>query len=262
MGKSFTDMIGNRVELPIFPPKRIVSLVPSQTELLYDLGLDDEVIGITKFCLHPEKWWKSKKRIGGTKTLHLDTIKSLYPDLIIANKEENTKEQIEQLAADFPVWTSNINTLNDAVMMIEELGKICDKHLIAQSLINSIKKQFLSLNIEYYQPKSVVYLIWKSPWMTVGGDTFINDMLQKAGFKNVFEHLERYPEISIETIQQINPQLIFLSSEPYPFKETHIAELQVHLPNAKILLVDGEMFSWYGSRLQYAADYFEKIHQH
>ncbi len=254
----FTDMIGHKIDLGLFPPKRIISLVPSQTELLYDLGLEEEVVGITKFCIHPDEWFRTKTRVGGTKTLNIDTIKSLHPDLIIANKEENTKEQIELLTPHFPVWTSNINTLEDALIMIQAVGKICDKTINANALITNIEKQFQTIT-KATSLQTAAYLIWKSPWMTVGSDTFISDIMQRVGYCNVFADFERYPEITIEDLQNKNPQLVLLSSEPYPFKEKHIAYIQEHLPLSKVLLVDGEMFSWYGSRLQYAAEYFKSL---
>lgn len=241
-------------------PRRIVSLVPSQTELLYDLGLEEAVLGITKFCIHPEAWFRNKTRIGGTKTVHLDKIKALQPDLIIANKEENVKEQVEALTAIAPVWMSDIHTLDDAAQMISDIGQLTGKQEIAASINNRIQQGFQNLEqqAEPQQP-SVLYLIWREPWMTIGQDTFIHDILLRMGLKNAWGQQSRYPEISLQDIKDRKPDFIFLSSEPYPFKEKHIAELQTVVPAAKIILVDGEMFSWYGSRLQWAGPYLEAL---
>lgn len=253
----FTDQLGNTLELSS-SPKRIISLVPSQTELLYDLGLDQEVIGITKFCIHPDGWFRNKQRVGGTKNINIEKIKSLQPDLIIANKEENIKEQIEALQHIAPVWVSDVNNLDDAFEMISCIGEMTGKVSKAKDLINNIRNGFQKLSPINFQ-LSTAYLIWKDPYMIIGGDTFINDMLQHCGFTNVFEHLNRYPETSVDQLKTINCKLLLLSSEPYPFTQKHIEELQQYLPQTRIMLVDGEMFSWYGSRLQYAPAYFAKL---
>ena len=254
---SYTDQLGRTIELK-HNPKRIISLVPSQTELLSDLELEEEVIGITKFCVHPDHWFKTKTRVGGTKQLHLDKIKELQPDLIIANKEENVREQIEELLKDFPVWISDVNNLNDALEMIASIGEIINKISRAKEIVNQIKKGLLQPQTTNYKLQTC-YLIWKDPYMTIGGDTFINDMLQRCGFQNIFEDQKRYPQISLEQLQAANCQLLLLSSEPYPFKQKHIDELQPLLPHTKIILADGEMFSWYGSRLIKAPACFQQL---
>jgi ABC-type Fe3+-hydroxamate transport system substrate-binding protein len=254
---SFTDQLHRVITLPDIP-QRIVSLVPSQTELLYDLGLETEVAGITKFCIHPESWFRNKKRIGGTKNVHIDWVHSLQPDLIIANKEENVKEQVEALAEHYPVWISDVNNLEDACDMIHELGAITGKAARAAAIVKNIRHGFAQ-----FQPLSpalsTAYLIWKNPWMTIGNDTFIHFMLSRCGLQNVFGDRIRYPAITIEDLQMARCQLLLLSSEPYPFKQQHIDELQQQLPDTQIMLVDGEMFSWYGSRLLHAPDYFESL---
>jgi ABC-type Fe3+-hydroxamate transport system substrate-binding protein len=244
-------------DLP-YLPKRIVSLVPSQTELLFDLGLEAETIGITKFCVHPQQWFKTKERVGGTKTIKIDKIHQLKPDLIIANKEENVKDQIEELAKDYPVWLTDVNNLPDALQMITDIGTITVKTEFATASINSISKGFKAMQ-KMEKPLKTAYLIWRKPYMTVGGDTFINDMLMQCGFENIFADKPRYPEINIEDLQIANCQLLLLSSEPYPFKQKHIDELSGHLPHTKIILADGEFFSWYGSRLQKAPQYFKQL---
>lgn len=259
--QQFTDQLGRIIELNK-QPKRIVSLVPSQTELLYDLGLENEVVGITKFCVHPEKWFRTKMRVGGTKQLHINKIKELQPDLIIANKEENVQEQVEELAKNFAVWTSDLNDLKSALVMIASIGELTGKQQKAKEIFDAIGKRFTSLKLETKNPKfRTCYLIWKEPYMSVGGDTFINDMLKHAGFENIFSNKTRYPEVTISELNTENCELLLLSSEPFPFKQKHIDELQSLLPDTKIILVDGEMFSWYGSRLLQAPSYFQHLRQ-
>lgn len=255
--RQVTDMMGRRVLLAGIP-KRIVSVVPSQTELLYDLGLDEEVVGITKFCVHPDSWFRNKQRIGGTKNLNLSKILALRPDLILANKEENTKEQIEALAAAVPVWISDIHHLDDALQMIQAVGILVDKQTKANELATEINQAFAGL-ARTGPARRVAYFIWRNPWMVAGGDTFIHDMIQRAGWENVFSAVPRYPAIALDDLKQHSPDTILLSSEPYPFRDSHIGEIHSILPDATVMLVDGEMFSWYGSRLMRAASYFSGL---
>lgn len=251
-----TDQLNNSFHLN-HPPKRIISLVPSQTELLWDLGLNEEIIGITKFCIHPDELFKSKTKIGGTKTLNIKLINELKPDLIIGNKEENEQQQINELIKHQPVWMSDIFNLDNSLQMIHELGIITQKEIKAIEIINLIKDSFQKIN---QLNRSVLYLIWNKPYMAAGQNTFINDMLKRCGLINVLKQPEsRYPELSIDEMIELNPELIFLSSEPYPFKEQHIIELKEKLPHTKMILVDGELFSWYGSRLLKSANYFNQL---
>ncbi len=242
-------------------PQRIISLVPSQTELLFDLGLTAEVAGITKFCIHPEEWFRTKQHIGGTKKLNLDLIRSLKPDLIIANKEENEQAQTEEIALEFPVWISDIRTYSDAKQMILALGAITNRFFEAVRILNKIDLAFDSLMINEKGSRkfSVAYLIWDKPMMAAGGNTFINSMLESCGLTNVFGHLPRYPEVSREQLISAKPDLLLLSSEPYPFSEKHLKEFSDRYPGMRALCVDGELFSWYGSRLQNSPAYFLKL---
>lgn len=241
-------------------PRRIVSLVPSQTEFLFDLGLEEEVVGITKFCIHPESWFRSKTRIGGTKTVHIEKVKSLQPDLIIANKEENTQSDIEALENIAPVWISDIFTLEDSLQMMLEVGKICGKEEKSNQLTAEISASFRELESSLSSNQKrlkVLYLIWKDPYLAAAKNTFIDDMLARCGFENFLSEETRYPEWVPDLMKA--PDCIFLSSEPYPFKEKHIQELQEMYPDTNIILVDGEMFSWYGSRLRHAPAYFKNL---
>jgi ABC-type Fe3+-hydroxamate transport system substrate-binding protein len=238
-------------------PLKIVSLVPSQTELLCDLGLRDRLVGVTKFCVHPPGLKREKTIVGGTKNVKLEVVAALQPDLIIGNKEENDKSQIEALASQFPVWISDIYTLGDALEMIAQIGALTGTSEAAADLIGRIRSAFAQLEkkLAGLPRQRAAYFIWRKPYMAVGADTFIHHMLHLAGFDNVFGHLSRYPEITPDMLAQAAPQVILLSSEPYPFKEKHLAELQAICPDAAIRLVDGEMFSWYGSRLLPTAEY-------
>lgn len=232
------------------PARRIVSLVPSQTELLFDLGLDNEVVGITKFCVHPEPWKQTKTIVGGTKNVNVQVVESLKPDLIIANREENTKEDIEKLSK-HRVYVSDVKAINDAYDMMNAVADMTGAS--AKDLIDRIKSSFAAL--PSFEIKRALYLIWKKPWMAAGADTFINHTMTLCGFENIIED-NRYPSISGELIQQLDPEVVLLSSEPYPFKDQHVDEVKKLFPKAKVMLVDGEMFSWYGSRMVLMAEYF------
>ena len=241
-------------------PKRIVSLVPSQTELLIDLGLRKQVVGITKFCTHPTYLKDELTIVGGTKTIHLNTIKALQPDIIICNKEENTKEIVASCAQIAPVWVSDIYTLEDALEMISLLGALFKKEEKAFDVITNIRNQY-ALFTEFIAQKhtrKVAYLIWQKPFMVAGKHTFINDLLQINKFDNILKDpTSRYPEMDIEDLKQAD--LILLSSEPFPFSKTHVKALE-QTTQKQVLLVDGAYFSWYGSRLQNAFRYFKTLH--
>lgn len=255
----FIDQMNRKVMLAK-TPRRIVSLVPSQTELLFDLGLKDEVAGITKFCIHPREWFHTKSKVGGTKQLHLNAIRQLQPDLILANREENVKEQVELLAQEYPVWISDIATLQDAFRMMLEVGKIVNRHAEAEKLVAQIKTGFQQLPATYNKIRTACF-IWRKPYMTAGGDTFIHQMMELAGFENIFASHARYPAVTLSDLKRYNCQLLLLSSEPFPFSQKHIAEIQPELPGTRIELVDGEMFSWYGSRMKHAAAYFSELRE-
>ena len=251
-------MILSSVKDLIFTPRRIISLVPSQTELLHYLNLDDATVAITKFCVHPKHWLSSKQIIGGTKNVNLTKVCSLQPDLIIASKEENVKEQVEELAKDFNVWLTDVKDFTTALQMITDLGSLTGTGDKAQTLVQQIEQEFLTL-LPKKNPKAVAYLIWQDPFITVGGDTFINDMLGRCGLENIFADTNRYPSTTIGEIKDRGCQVLLLSSEPYPFEQKHIAAIQALLPASKIILANGEFFSWYGSRLLQAPSYFNSL---
>jgi ABC-type Fe3+-hydroxamate transport system substrate-binding protein len=260
MKKTYIDQLSNSITLG-FPAKKIVSLVPSQTELLFDLGLDAEIIGITRFCIHPEDKVQSKFKVGGTKKLNIEMIRSLNPDLVIGNKEENTREEIELLQEEFPVWMSDIANLEDALDMITRIGEMVDRAPEAAYLVHLITAGFNDLQLLAASQRidaKVLYMIWRRPYMAAGRNTFIDDVLRKIGLNNVVTE-SRYPILEAETVMDLNPQLVLLSSEPYPFAEKHIAEFSLLAPRATLKIVDGEMFSWYGSRLVKAVGYLFQL---
>ena len=250
------DQMGREVRFH-YPPLRIVSLVPSQTELLFDLGLCKQLEGVTKFCVHPHDA-RHRRVIGGTKNFNFTEIRAAQPDLIIGNKEENYQEGIAKLEKHYPVWMSDVADLPGALDMIRNIGTITGKQHLAEQLAASIDGSFTALpTLGSLEP--VAYFIWRKPYMVAAGGTFIDDMLRRAGFANVFGGLGRYPEVSTEQLQTAAPARIFLSSEPYPFAEKHLAEFQAICPGARVQVVDGELFSWYGSRLLQSAPYFQQL---
>jgi ABC-type Fe3+-hydroxamate transport system substrate-binding protein len=254
------DGIGQVFQCPV-STKRIVSVVPSQTELLAYLGLDQEVVGITKFCVHPNTWFKSKQRIGGTKKLHLEAILRLNPDIIFANKEENDRTEIEWLQARVPVYVSDIVQVNDALVMIRDIGAICEKIDLANRLVDDIQHERRVFAIPTGVHGPALYLIWKDPYMTVSADTFIHHMLEEAGFENALEGFfeGRYPALELSDIIALRPKFIFLSSEPFPFGMKEVHQIKEALPDSKVVLVNGELFSWYGPRMRDAFGYMATL---
>lgn len=235
---------------------KIVSLVPSITEALFDLGLtENEVVGRTKFCIHPQDKIKNVAVIGGTKNINIEKIKALQPDLILANKEENVKEQVEALMDDCKVMVTNIDTIEDNYYLLKNLGKLFGKEDRAQ--LFNLKIYDILNQAKLDVPVKAAYLIWNNPYMTIGSDTFIHRILSEIGFENIFKNKTRYPQITTEDLADAD--VIMLSSEPFPFKEKHIEELQAFYPDKKIMIVDGEAFSWYGTHIAKCENYFKEL---
>jgi ABC-type Fe3+-hydroxamate transport system substrate-binding protein len=260
---NYIDQLGNQHYFKT-TPKRIISLVPSQTELLYDLGLEEEIVGITKFCVHPKHLKATKQIVGGTKQVKLDKIKALQPDIIIANKEENTKEIVEELSKICPVWVTNIVTIDDNLQMIVDFGKLFNKRTEAQKWKDKISFAYHDFQrfINDKPFRKVAYFIWANPYMVAGKETFINEMLSLNHFQNIYQENGRYPEIELEKIRQEgDPEIVFLSSEPFPFKDSHAFEIGRWSHHAKTIFVDGECFSWYGTRILKVFEYFKTLHE-
>lgn len=245
-------------------PKRIVSLVPSQTELLYDLGLEESIVGVTKFCIHPVHLKKTKRIVGGTKKVHYDKIAALEPDIILCNKEENTKEMVQELEKIAPVHVSDIATIDDALELIMLYGALLSVRIQARAICSKVMFQLEQFKtfIKDIPVRKVAYFIWREPWMVAGEGTFIDYLLKLNKFENIYKDKTRYPEVQIKKLRlEGDPELVLLSSEPYPFKEEHAFEIGRFTHHAKVIFVDGEMFSWYGSRLIKAFDYFKQLHE-
>lgn len=229
------------------PITSIVSLVPSLTELLFDLGIGEKVAGRTRFCIHPKEKVEQVPIIGGTKNPRLDKIREVDPDLIIANKEENRKEDIEPMKRDFEVYVSEISSINEALFTIHDIGWKCGVEKKAKALIQEIQQQMKKVPDE--KTMSAAYMIWRNPWMSVGNDTYIHSVMDHWKLENIFADKTRYPKITLEQLSFKKPDVILLSSEPYPFKEKHIKEVGEVCKGTSIVLVNGEWFSWYGSRM-------------
>lgn len=249
----FLDDLNRKVTLPS-DPQRVISLCPSITETLIQLGVN--VVGRTKFCIHPKEKIKTIKKVGGTKSVHYSIIEELKPDFIIGEKEENTLEIIETLEKKFPVYVVNVETWKDALKMLLNFGKIFQKEKIIHQWLQQIPEMLTPI----VQEKKIGYLIWNEPIMAVGKNTYIHDVISQLGFENPFHRYEgRYPSITMEDLKKENLDFLFLSSEPFPFKEKHVNFFQSLLPRTKVLLVDGEMFSWYGVRMKEAVNYFARL---
>ncbi|MFN3197851.1 MAG: helical backbone metal receptor [Bradymonadia bacterium] len=257
----FTDALGRHVDVPS-TPRRIVSLVPSQTELLADLGLDDEVVGITRFCIHPKAWCQGRRQVGGTKNARVDEILSLRPDLVIANKEENTRPMVEALAAEVPVYVTDVGDVAEGIEMIRALGALVGRAEQAHAIADEVVEGFEALSFSEVLQIPVAYFIWRGPYMAAGSSNFIHDVLERGGMRNVVGHLPRYPEITLSGLKSLRPQWVLLSSEPYPFKSIHMREIEEALPGVRCALVDGELFSWYGSRMRRTPAYLAELRRH
>ncbi len=238
------------------PPQKIISLVPSISETFAHVGLQKSLVGITKFCIHPHELYTGVKKIGGTKNPKVHQMKLLQPDFIIANKEENKEEDITILREMTQVYVSDISTINHLIAFFNDMEAIFQNGNFA-CLIPHLEK---IASFEETMKLNVCYLIWKNPWMTVGNDTFIHFMLHKFGFNNIFKNQTRYPIVSLDDIRALKPDVVFLSSEPYPFKKSELQHISQILPECKVVFINGEMCSWYGTRLFQATHYLRGLH--
>ncbi len=254
----FIDQLGREVKLHA-PPQRVISLCPSLTETLVDLGLGPRLVGRTRFCIHPIDVMREIPNVGGTKDVSFDRIRALKPDLIIGEKEENTAAMIEALAAEYPVYMTDVVDLASAHEMVLQLGAITDTQTQAAELAERIAHSWAKVTpLPAAMP--CLYFIWKSPWMVVGADTYIDSVLKKCGFDNLATAWEgRYPVLDENNFFPKTPLVVLLSTEPYPFKESQIAEIEAFIPGAVVRIVDGEMFSWYGSHMVGVENYLNLL---
>lgn len=258
MQQIIKDHLYNEISIDL-PPQRIISFVPSITETLYALDLQDQIVGRTKFCIHPASKVKSADIIGGTKTIDIEKVRALKPDLILANKEENTQDAVAIIQKEFPVFVTDIKTYHEGVKLIKELGILCEKLPESKHITHQIAKHGSQLFPMQHRTSTAIYLIWNEPIMTVGGDTYIHDMMEKCGFENLYGKERRYPTISLQDIKDLDPEYILLSSEPFPYKEKHKAQFKEAGIQSKAILVNGEMFSWYGHKIIQALPYFKEM---
>lgn len=244
---------------------RIVSLCPSLTELVFDLGLGEDLVGITKFCCHPADRVGAVEQVGGTKDPKLARIRELAPDIVLLNNEENRREDAEELAASGLVChTSMPRTPAETAEMVRSIGAALERPAEADAIALEIEQRSARVRAAAAgrSPVRFAYLIWRNPWMSVNTDTFVHALLSQAGGVNVFGGRdERYPEIAVEDLVTTRPDRVLLSSEPFPFAEQHIRELceLTGLPPDRFQLVDGEYLSWHGSRTPDGVDYAETV---
>lgn len=238
-------------------PERIISLVPSITELLFDLGLDNEIVGITDYCILPKDKVADKTRIGGVKQIDLSAIEELSPDFVLASKEENDRDEIMELQKHYPVWVSDVHTLNDVFSMIESIGVMVNRMGIAQRLVGEMKSGFDMLPA--YLPMQAAYLVWNNPCIVAATGTLIDEIMQKCGLTNVYKHLEGYPQIDRGSLGSAD--IILLTSEPYSFDIGEIESFKQDFPQQEVYCVDGLMFSWYGSHLRLTPAYLKHLRE-
>lgn len=255
-----TDARGRRIVLE-HPPRRIVSLVPSQTELLAYLELDETVVGVTRFCTRPSHWREEKTIVGGTKEVDVELVRDLAPDLILANHEENTQDDVEALDEVAPVFVTKVQTVTEALDMIRTVGTLTETADLTSTLAGQIISRFSQL--PDFAPLRSVYLIWRDPYMTVGGDTFIHDVMRWGGFENAYKHEHRYPEVSLSELADADLDVVLCATEPFPFhqKDKFTAELRDRLSETPIEVVDGQLFSWYGPRLLDTPSYLKELRE-
>jgi ABC-type Fe3+-hydroxamate transport system substrate-binding protein len=251
------DASGVAVELPR-SPRRIVSLVPSITETLCALGLAEALVAVTVYCVEPREIVGGKTRIGGEKNPDLEKIRSLQPDLVIANVEENVREHIDHLRAwSIPVWVTYPRTVADGIQVIADLGELTGAAARAAELVGEIAplyERVRAAGVRRSGP-SVFYPIWRGPYMTINRDTYIHDMLLTCGARNVFADApERYPAVTLEEVATRRPEVILLPDEPFRFRRAHLADFAAlrdvpAVRDGRIHLVDGKPFSWHGPRI-------------
>ncbi len=236
-------------------PQRIISLCPSLTETLCALGAGERLVGRTRYCVHPQPAIAQVPACGGTKNPDLSAILALEPDLVIAEKEENRREDVEALGARIPVHVSAIESVPDALASCLRLAELLGEPAAGRRLADGIDTAWQALP-RLSAPLRVLYLIWRRPWMAAGAGTYIDAVLSRCGLDNVATRLPgRYPVLEPEAFATLDVDLCLLSSEPYPFARKHFGEVGALLPGARIERVDGEMFSWYGARMLPAAGY-------
>jgi ABC-type Fe3+-hydroxamate transport system substrate-binding protein len=236
----FRDVLGHTFDFPA-PPRRVVSLVPSLTETLFDLGAGDSVVGITDFCIFPPTL--NRPRLGGTKTPSIARIRQLEPDLVYVNVEENLRRHADEIAAFAPVFATEPKTVDDVATLIALLGAIHGREDRANEL-----NQQLTANRELRTAFTFVVPIWKKPWMWCGGDTYVSDLVEQAGGRNLLGDRLRYPTIDRDEVLALEPDVVFLPDEPYLFTDADAEELHGVTPARIVGPFPGHLFTWHGTR--------------
>lgn len=231
---------------------RIVSLVPSLTELLFDLDLGGSVVGRTGFCVHPREALRGIPKVGGTKDVDIERVRALSPTHLVVNVDENEKPTVDALRAHVPnVIVTHPVAVEDNLALYRLFGGIFGRQDQASRLCDALAGAFDEVRAGDFAPLRVLYLIWRRPWMTVGPDTYIARMLARVGLRAVApESARRYPEVDPEGFDASRFDAVLLSTEPYRFGAPHVRELadDPWIGGRPVVLVDGEMTSWYGSR--------------
>jgi len=254
------DASGVVVTLPA-PPRRIVSLIPSITEILFALGLGDAVVGCTIYCTQPPDGVSTKTRIGGEKNPKLDMIRELRPDLVVANVEENVRAHVDALRDwDIPVYVTYPRTVVEGIRLIRELGQLTGAEERGNEMTAALEAQLAEARAHQAgrTPARVFCPIWRHPYMTINRDTYIHDMLETCGGDNVFGGLpQRYPPVDLADVARERPDVILLPDEPYRFRRAHLADFSSHreipaLRDGRVHFIDGKLLSWYGPRIAQA----------
>jgi ABC-type Fe3+-hydroxamate transport system substrate-binding protein len=234
---------------------RIVSLVPSITELLCDLDLSEQVVGRTGFCIHPWEIVREIPKVGGTKDLKFDRIRELEPTHVVVNVDENRREDAEALAEFIPnVVVTHPLAPRDNLDLYRQMGREFDREAEAEALCEKFEASLA--RVDERPEQRVLYLIWRDPWMTISPETYISQTLGLFNWRTVPASTdERYPVVELGDVEV---DRVLLSSEPFHFKEHHVAEVEALVPGAEVSLVDGEMTSWYGSRAIAGIDYLRE----
>lgn len=230
---------------------RIVSLVPSLTELVCELGLADRLVGRTGFCIHPRETLRAIPKVGGTKDVRMDALRELAPTHVIVNIDENRRETFDELSACVPnIIVTHPCRPEDNFALYRLFGGVFGCADRAARLGDELAAALAhaAALAATLPPERVLYLIWRAPWMTIARDTYISATLRAVGWETVPEDAaQRYPEVDWAAIGRSDVARVLLSTEPYRFRERHLAEVE-RLAGKPATLIDGEMTSWYGSR--------------
>jgi ABC-type Fe3+-hydroxamate transport system substrate-binding protein len=255
----FVDALGRAVAPPS-PPQRVVSLVPSITEALVAYGVGDRLVGRTEFCVEPAGKVEHVGTVGGTKTLDVDAIAALKPDLVIASAEENEQSQVESLiASGMTVYVIEPRTVQQALVMLADVARMTGVTARALPAISEASRTLAQIKREAESSVRFFCPIWRRPYMAAGPDTYIHDLLESCGGLNVFrDRSEHYPEVEMSEVAARDPEVILLPDEPYPFAEKHLPEIRSSLADTtavredRVHLVDGKLLCWYGPRINAA----------